>query len=32
MGPIRFLWDDEQDPTGNYWHICVEGRGSRRGK
>jgi hypothetical protein len=30
MGPVRFIWDDEQDPAGNYWHICVEGHGITR--
>jgi hypothetical protein len=25
MAPVVFIWDLEDDPDGNYWHICVEG-------
>src|SRR5947209_18265199 len=24
---IVIIWDDQDDPDGNYWHICVEGHG-----
>jgi hypothetical protein len=24
---VQFIWDLEDDPDGNYWHICVEGHG-----
>ncbi|HYV35751.1 MAG TPA: hypothetical protein VE988_08610 [Gemmataceae bacterium] len=24
---IEFIWDLEDDPDGNYWHIVVEGHG-----
>lgn len=27
MAPLDFIWDLEDDPEGNYWHICVEGHG-----
>lgn len=27
MGRMAFIWDLEDDPEGNYWHICVEGHG-----
>ena len=27
MGRVAFIWDLEDDPDGNYWHICVEGHG-----
>src|SRR5712692_5024898 len=27
---IVIIWDDEDDPDGNYWHICVEGHGLTR--
>jgi uncharacterized DUF497 family protein len=27
---IIIIWDDEGDPEGNYWHICVEGHGLTR--
>ena len=27
MGRVAFIWDLEDDPEGNYWHICVEGDG-----
>jgi hypothetical protein len=27
---IVIIWDDEGDPDGNYWHICVEGHGLTR--
>ena len=30
MGRMAFLWDLEDDPEGNYWHICVEGHGITR--
>ena len=30
MPQIAFLWDLEDDPDGNYWHICVEGHGVTR--
>ena len=30
MAHVRFLWDGERDPEGNYWHICVEGHGITR--
>ncbi|MBI1829935.1 MAG: hypothetical protein HYR84_00630 [Planctomycetes bacterium] len=32
MNNIVVIWDDEDDPDGNYWHICVEGHGLTRGK
>src|SRR4051812_35607824 len=25
--PERFVWDLEDDPDGNFWHIVVEGHG-----
>jgi hypothetical protein len=28
--PVEFFWDMEDDPEGNYWHICVEGHGITR--
>jgi hypothetical protein len=27
---IVIIWDDDDDPDGNYWHICVEGHGLTR--
>ena len=24
---IQFIWDLEDDPDGNYWHIVLEGHG-----
>jgi hypothetical protein len=27
MGRVAFIWDLEDDPEENYWHICVEGHG-----
>ena len=30
MGRVGFIWDLEDDPEGNYWHICVEGHGVTR--
>jgi hypothetical protein len=27
---VRPRWDLEDDPEGNYWHICVEGHGVTR--
>src|SRR5262249_49440769 len=30
MGRVDFIWDLEDDPEGNYWHICVEGHGVTR--
>ena len=27
MHDIVIIWDDQDDPDGNYWHICVEGHG-----
>ena len=30
MGREAFIWDLEDDPEGNYWHICVEGHGVTR--
>jgi hypothetical protein len=27
---VEFIWDLEDDPDGNYWHICVEGHGVTR--
>ncbi len=29
-GRVAFIWDLEDDPDGNYWHICVEGHGVTR--
>lgn len=25
MAQVDFIWDFEDDPEGNYWHICIEG-------
>jgi hypothetical protein len=30
VGTLVVLWDDGDDPEGNYWHICVEGHGLTR--
>lgn len=30
MTRAEFNWDLEDDPEGNYWHICVEGHGVTR--
>jgi hypothetical protein len=30
MTQVNFIWDLEDDPEGNYWHICVEGHGVTR--
>lgn len=30
MHGANFIWDLEDDPEGNYWHICVEGHGVGR--
>jgi hypothetical protein len=30
MGRVDFIWDLEDDPGGNFWHICVEGHGVSR--
>jgi hypothetical protein len=30
MARVAFIWDLEDDPEGNYWHICVEGHGVTR--
>lgn len=30
MARLDFIWDLEEDPEGNYWHICVEGHGLTR--
>jgi len=27
---LVIISDDEDDPDGNYWHICVEGHGLTR--
>ena len=27
---MAFIWDLEDDPEGNYWHICVESHGVTR--
>jgi hypothetical protein len=27
VGRVAFIWDLEDDPEGNYWHVCVEGQG-----
>jgi hypothetical protein len=27
---VDFIWDLEDDPQGNYWHIGVEGHGVTR--
>jgi hypothetical protein len=30
MNDIQIVWDLENDPTGNYWHIVVAGHGITR--
>lgn len=30
MFRVAFIWDLEDEPDGNYWHICVEGHGVAR--
>ena len=30
MARVQFIWDLDDDPDGNYWHICVEGHGITR--
>jgi hypothetical protein len=30
MGRVAFIWDLEDDPEGNYRHICLEGHGVTR--
>jgi hypothetical protein len=30
MAQVAFIWDLDDDPEGNYWHICVEGHGVSR--
>lgn len=30
MNDIVIIWDDEEDPDGNYWHLFVEGHGLTR--
>jgi hypothetical protein len=30
MARVDFIWDLEDDPEGNYWHICVAGHGVTR--
>jgi hypothetical protein len=30
MAQVAFIWEMEDDPEGNYWHICVEGHGVTR--
>lgn len=30
MGRVAFVWDLEDDPDGNYCHICIEGHGVSR--
>ena len=30
MRELVIIWDDEDDPDGNFWHICVEGHGLTR--
>lgn len=27
MTNVSIIWDEEDDPDGNYWHIVVEGHG-----
>jgi hypothetical protein len=27
LNDILIIWDENDDPDGNYWHICVEGHG-----
>lgn len=30
MNDLVIIWDDEDDPDGNFWHICVDGHGLTR--
>ena len=30
MAQVDFIWDLENDPDGNYWHICALGHGVTR--
>jgi hypothetical protein len=30
LNDIVIIWDDEDDPEGNCWHICIEGHGLTR--
>jgi hypothetical protein len=30
VAQVGFIWDLEDDPEGNSWHICVEGNGITR--
>ncbi len=30
MSQVQIIWDLEDDPDGNYWHIVVEGHGITR--
>ncbi len=30
MADVQIVWDLEDDPEGNYWHIVVEGHGVTR--
>lgn len=30
MSDIQIIWDLEDDPKGNYWHIVEEGHGITR--
>jgi hypothetical protein len=30
MADLQIIWDLEDDPDGNYWHIVVEGHGVTR--
>lgn len=27
MGHVHIIWDSEDDPQGNYWHIVIDGHG-----
>jgi YD repeat-containing protein len=30
MDDVQIIWDLEDDPDGNYWHIVIEGHGVTR--
>ena len=30
MDDVQIIWDLEDEPDGNYWHIVVEGHGVTR--
>jgi hypothetical protein len=30
VSDIVIFWDDDDDPDGNYWQLCVEGHGLTR--